>query len=100
MSVLQRALPSQRKWSQGMTNTFNTGNIRKKINDRGLQVDEEMLKRFVILAREQRFTQKQFEILVELHIDGVVRCFTRSMFTLKQRICLALYFLGFFKEMK
>lgn len=83
-----------------MATEFYTKKVRNELMAEGMQVDETFLALFIEVAKEEKLTQKQFDRLVLFHARGVRRNFQRSRFTWKQRICMALYWLGAWPEVK
>lgn len=73
---------------------YSTETIRKRLDLLGLPVDEEMLEVFGNHCQLNDYSQKEFEALVMLHIDAIIRIFTRESYTLWDRIKIALYWLG------
>lgn len=73
---------------------YYTANVFRFAHEQGIVVDTVMLDNALVHIRHIDLTQKQFDVVMMLHIEAVSNLFDAKRFPILARIAVAAHFLG------
>lgn len=74
--------------------SYYLANVYRTAQEHGIVVDTEMLDRALVHIHHIDLTQKQFDVVMMLHIEAVSHLFEAKRFPFLARIMVAAHYLG------